>query len=114
VTPAETSQERRDAAIKRSRRIDALNGWQDKGALHRIAAFDPGCVDRALREIEANTRPLHPVRIYAADPVTGELTGRGLVAHCDLESDWHVHIEDGHLITELQRLAAEHSGIEQP
>lgn len=108
MTAAKAGQERRDAAIKRSRRIDALAGWQDKGALHRIAAFDPECVDRALREIEASTPRLHPVRFYADD-----LDGRcGLVAFCG-PCDWTTRLDDGHTLADLERLAAEHSGIEQ-
>lgn len=109
MIPDETNQERRDAAIKRSRRIDALAPEWHKSALHRIAAFDPSCVDRALGEIEANTRPSHPLRFYADD-----LDGRcGLVAIC-APCDWTTRLDDGHSLADLERLVAEHPGIEQP
>ena len=112
MTPEEASQERRDAAIKRGRRIDALEAGQLANFIHRIAAIDPLGVDRVLAEFDANapkprTEPkLHPVTFYGS-----ELPVRGVTAYCDIDKLWHVHLEDGHSLADFERLVREHSEI---
>ena len=117
MTPAEEIQARRDAQIKRSRRIDALDASQLANFIHRLAAIVPGDVDRVLAEFDANApRPraepkLHPVVFYGSD-IHGGDTGGGLSAYCDLHApSWHRHIEDGHDLADLESLVRQHSGI---
>lgn len=106
MTPAEASQERRDAAIRRSRRIDRLFAHELSGVLHRIAAFEPKAIDQALDEWEANYRTrMHPVRF--------KRSGAAITARCEVCPGWRVGLEDEHSLGDLQRLVAEHSGIEQ-
>ena len=117
VTPQEASQERRDAAIKRGRRIDGLEAGQLANFIHRLAAIEPAVVDRVLAEFDANSpkprteKLLHPVTFYgnAGDDVAMGLGG--IVAYCAVDVLWHAHLEDGHGLPELERLVREHSGI---
>jgi hypothetical protein len=112
VTPAEANLERREAAIRRGHRIDALDHGQLANFLHRLAAIVPGDVDRVLGEFDANapkprtTPMLHPVRLYTVDvPVMG------IMAYCDVCRDWHSYFEDGHSLDDFNDRAREHSGI---
>ena len=57
-------------------------------------------------QLEILGRRLHPVRFRRS--------GTAITGYCDECPDWRVHLENGHTITELLRLAAEHSGIEWP
>ena len=119
MTPAEANQERRDAAILRGRRIDAIDPGQLLNVIHRLAAIAPADVDRVLAEFDANApkprteKPLHPVGVYVADDVTERLTDHALVLECGICPDWHEHLDDGQPVAELCRLATEHSGLEQ-
>jgi hypothetical protein len=105
----ESNQERRDAAIKRSRRIDRLPEAQYLSALHRIAAIEPVVMDRVLGELEAFHRRLHPVRFVT----NASNLKPALLAICE-PCQWRTILEDGHDLPHLQRLVAEHSGIEWP
>ena len=114
MTPAEEIQARRDAQIRRSRRIDALATDQLANFIHRLAVIVPGDVDRVLAEFDANApRPrteklLHPVTFYNSEMVSG----LGLIAYCALDVNWHESIEDGLGLAELERVVREHSGIQ--
>ena len=116
MTPAEEIQARREAQIKRSRRIDALEIGQLVDFVHRLAAIVPGDVDRVLAEFDANApRPraekqLHPVTFYGSDIHRNE-TGGGLLAYCNVHTSWHEHIDDGASLAQLERLVRVHSGI---
>lgn len=111
MTPAEANQERRDAAIRRGRAIDALEPGQLANFIHRLAAIVPGDVDRVLAEFAANTpkpraeKLLHPVTFGVCLPA------QGISVACPLD-DWHVHLDGSHSLPELERLIREHSGIE--
>ena len=117
MTPDEANQERRDAAIRRGRRIDALDSGQLANFIHRVAAVSPAVVDRVLTEFDANApkprteKMLHPVTFYGncGDDVTQGFGG--IVAYCELDVLWHTTIEDGHGLPDLERLVREHSGI---
>lgn len=112
MIPGEEAQARRDAAIRRGRRIDALDPGQLANFIHRLAAIVPGDVDRVLGEFDANVpRPrteqlLHPVSFYGAGA-----NAAGIAAYCSLDPLWHTLIEDGHGLPDLERLVREHSGI---
>lgn len=107
MTPAEANQARRGESIVRHRRIDSLPPDQYIAALHRVAAIEPAAVDRVLSELEAVLARLHPLRFYC-DPA-GDCA---LVACCD-PCGWRTRLQDGHTIADLNRLAAQHSGMEQ-
>jgi len=116
VTPAEANKERREAAMQRHSRVDALAPDRLANFIHRLAEIVPGDVDRVLAEFDANfpapraEQQLHPVTFYAADPENRDLPdGGGLLAYCRLDPDWHEHVHDGLSLTELQRVVAEHS-----
>lgn len=117
MTPAEATQKRRDAAIRRAHRIDALDPGQLANFIHRLAAIEPAQVDRVLAEFDANApkaraeKLLHPVTFYGNCGDDMALGLGGLVAYCALDVNWHAHLEDGHGLPELQRLVREHSGI---
>ena len=117
MTPAEASQERRQATIRRSRRIDTLEAGQLANFIHRLAAICPNSVDRVLAEFDANMpRPrtgtmLHPVSFYGNCSDDFDQFG-GLVAYCSLDPLWHQTIEDGEGLPELQRIVRKHSGLE--
>lgn len=113
MTPAEADQARRDAAIRRGRRIETLQAGQQANFIHRLAAIVPGDVDRVLGEFEAappkpRTEPkLHPVTFGGArEPGC-------IIAVCPLPActQWHWRIEPGHDLADLERLVREHSGI---
>lgn len=114
MTPAEANQERRDAAIKRGRRIDALDAGQLANFIHRLAAIEPAAIDRVLAEFDANApRPraekvLHPVTFYGS----GDDVVTGMVAYCALDVLWHEHLDDGQGLADLERVVRKHSGIE--
>ena len=116
MTPAEEIRARREAQVKRSRRIDALDADQLANFIHRLAAIVPGDIDRVLAEFDANApRPrteklLHPVIFYGSDRHRNE-TGGGLLAYCNLCVSWHEHVDDGAGLAEFQRLVSVHSGI---
>jgi hypothetical protein len=119
VTPAEANQERRETAIRRAHRIDALEAGQLANFIHRLAAIEPAVVDRVLGEFDANApKPraepkLHPVAFYAADPENRDLPdGGGLLAYCRLCLDWHEHSGDGSTLADLEHVVRVHSGIE--
>ena len=116
MTPDQANQERRDAAIKRGRRIDALDAGQLANFLHRVAAIEPAVVDRVLAEFDANApKPrsepkLHPVTFYGIDEYGSHSRG-GLVAYCELDKLWHTTIIDGVGLPDLEQLVRAHSGI---
>ena len=107
MTPTEANQLRRAESIVRHRRIDSLPPDQYIAALHRIAAIEPIAVDRALNELEAVLARLHPLRFYC-DPADQ----CSLIAYCD-PCGWRTRLEDGHTIADLNKLASQHSGLEQ-
>jgi len=118
MTPAEANHTRREAALGRARRIDALDPGQLANFIHRMAAIVPADVDRVLDEFDANApkpraeKQLHPVTIYSADPESPELPdGGGFIMYCRLCPDYHQHIHDGQGLPDLNQLAARHSGI---
>jgi hypothetical protein len=55
--------------------------------------------------LEAFWARLHTVRFRRS--------GTGITAYCDQCPDWRVHVENGHSIRDMVRLAAEHSGFTQ-
>ena len=113
MTPAEETQARRAAAIKRGHRIDALEPGQLANFIHRLAAIEPSVVDRVLAEFEANAakprteKLLHPVTFYSS---TDDVVS-GLMAYCSMDPLWHEHIEDGQGLADLERVVRRHSGL---
>ena len=115
MTPAEASQARREASIRRSHRIDALGADQLLNFIYRLAVIIPADVDRVLDEFDANApKPRIEPKLH---PVTFGGRGRecepGLLAVCQLRQceQWHVHIEDGRNLSGLEQLVRDHSGI---
>ena len=114
MTPAEADRERREAAIRRAHRIDALEAGQLINFIHRLAAIVPGDIDRVLGEFDANApKPraeprLHPVRVYGG---LDRNSGIGVWLYCDIDLDWRTYLDDGHSLDDLNDRAREHSGI---